>query len=254
MLTTLLFDLDGTLLPMDLDVFMRAYFGKLIPQIAHLIDPQVVVQEVMVATKQMIENESASTTNVEAFKDAFFRRTNVTEEEIWPIFDRFYHSQFAELKEFTYPNLISREICRMAVLKGYKLVLATNPIFPDEAVRHRMKWAGIADIRFDLVTTMEHMHYCKPNPKYYLEILDRVDSLPSESMMFGNDVQEDGVAGNVGMETFLVDDCLIDRSLGHFEFTHRGSLEAALAFVEALPDRGVRPTNRQSRIHLQSSE
>lgn len=243
-LTTLLFDLDGTLLPFDLEPFMQVYFHKLVPEIAHLVNPELIVKQIMAATQRTIENESADVTNIDAFKAAFFSMTDVKEADIWPIFDRFYHEKFGELKALTTPNFISREICRTAVHKGYKLILATNPIFPDAAVRHRMEWAGMNEIPFDLVTTMEHMHYCKPNPKYYLEILDRVDSLASESIMFGNDVQEDGVAGNVGMETFLVDDFLIDRGVGHFQFTHRGSLQDAFTFVNQLPDLSAVPGPR----------
>ncbi|MCL6452014.1 MAG: HAD family hydrolase [Alicyclobacillus sp.] len=236
MLTTLLFDLDGTLLPMDLDVFMRGYFRKLVPHIAHLVNVDTIADEIMDATHHMMENESPDTTNLEAFKRAFFDGRAVAESEIWPIFDAFYRERFAELRELTSPTPIAREICRTALAKGYQLVLATNPIFPAEAVEHRMRWAGIADLPFALVTTMEHMHYCKPNPKYYLEISARLNVRPDACMMFGNDVQEDGVASQVGMETFLVEDYLIDRGLGYLEFTRRGTLADALAFVEALPE------------------
>lgn len=233
---TLLFDLDGTLLPFDLEVFMHGYFRKLVPQIAHLVDKNAIAGQILHATKEMVENESSDVTNMDAFKRAFFRLVDVKEEQIWPIFDQFYRDQFSDLKELTEPSPISREICRTALSKGYQLVLATNPIFPDDAVRHRMDWAGIGDVPFALVTTMEHMHFCKPNPKYYLEILDRVDRTPQDCIMIGNDVQEDGVAGKVGMETFLVTDFVIDRGVGHLEFNHKGSLDDVLKFVEGLPN------------------
>lgn len=233
---TLLFDLDGTLLPFDLEVFMHGYFRKLVPQIAHLVDKNAIAGQILQATKEMVENESSDVTNMDAFKRAFFRLVDVKEEQIWPIFDQFYRDQFSDLKELTEPSPISREICRTALKKGYQLVLATNPIFPDDAVRHRMDWAGIGDVPFALVTTMEHMHFCKPNPKYYLEILDRVDRTPQDCIMIGNDVQEDGVAGKVGMETFLVTDFVIDRGVGHLEFNHKGSLGDVLKFVEGLPN------------------
>ena len=35
-LDTVLFDLDGTLLPMDQDVFIKAYFGRLARKLAPL--------------------------------------------------------------------------------------------------------------------------------------------------------------------------------------------------------------------------
>jgi FMN phosphatase YigB (HAD superfamily) len=235
MLNTLLFDLDGTLLPMDLDKFMHAYFEHLVPRLASVIDGQTAVREIWAATKAMIENEEPEKTNLQVFKESFLSAIGLAEEEIWPLFDKFYEEGFGELRRYTEPTPISREICRIAADKGYQLVLATNPIFPETAIRHRMEWAGIADIPFRLVTTLEEMHFCKPNPKYYVEIVDKLDVSPFSCMMFGNDVQEDGVAGKLGMETYLVKDYLIDHGRGHFEFTHEGTLADVLEFVRGLP-------------------
>lgn len=234
-LRTLLFDLDGTLLPMNQEEFMKGYFGALVPEIRHLVNRSQIVEQIWSATKDTVKNESPDLTNMEAFKQSFFSKTGIREEDIWPIFDRFYEDTFGMLQHLTQPSPISREICRTAVDKGYQLVLATNPIFPERAIRHRMEWAGIDDIPFKLVTVMENMHYCKPNPKYFVEILDLVDASPFEAMMFGNDIQEDGVAGKLGMQTFLVKDFVIDHELGHIEFTHEGTLEDVLGFVRDLP-------------------
>lgn len=215
---------------------MEGYFRELIPAVAHLVDTSQIGHQIMQATEDMIRNEDANLTNEEVFKQSFFALTDISEEDIWPIFDEFYRDRFARLQHLTQPNPISREICRTAAGKGYQLVLATNPIFPEQAIRHRMAWAGIDDIPFRLVTTMETSHYCKPNPKYFVEIMDKLDVTPFQCMMFGNDVQEDGVAGKIGMQTYLVTDWLIDRGIGHLEFTHQGTLVDVLSFVQALPD------------------
>ncbi|MCF8563890.1 HAD family hydrolase [Alicyclobacillus tolerans] len=234
-LQTLMFDLDGTLLPLNQDVFLKGYFKALIPHIAHLVEPDKIAGQILQATEEMVANEDPQLTNMEAFQRSFVRLTGIPIDSIWPVFDRFYEEAFAELQHLTSPSDIAREICRTAVEKGYKLVLATNPIFPESAIRHRMRWAGIDGIPFALVTSMEHMHYCKPSPKYFLEILDLVDSQPFESIMIGNDAQEDGVAGKLGMQTFLVKDFLIDRGLGHVDFSHEGTLADVLTFVQDLP-------------------
>ncbi|MBX5436805.1 MAG: HAD family hydrolase [Alicyclobacillaceae bacterium] len=234
---TLLFDLDGTLLPMDLNEFLQGYFSAIIPHVRHLVAPESFVQHVWQATMDMMRNEDPTSTNLAVFKQRFLSESGLREEDIWPIFDKFFRDSFGELQRLTRPTNIAREICRCALYKGYRLVLATNPIFPEEAVRQRMHWAGVGDVPFALVTTMEHMHFCKPNPKYYIEILDRLGLQPKQCMMFGNDVQEDGAAGFVGISTFLVTDCLVDHGLGHYEFMHTGSLEDVLHFVQRLPDR-----------------
>lgn len=234
-LTTLLFDLDGTLLPLDLDAFMKAYFEELTPLVSHLIAPADFVRHVWSSTEDMIRNEDPAVTNIQAFLDSFLMATRSEEATFWPIFEAFYANGFKKLRRLTQPTAISREICRTSLDKGYQVVIATNPIFPAEAIHERMSWAGIDDLPITFVTTMEEMHYCKPSPKYFIEILEHVDATPLDCMMFGNDVQEDGVAGKIGMQTYLVTDYLIDRGVGHLEFTHQGRLEDVLTFVNELP-------------------
>lgn len=234
-LKALLFDLDGTLLPFDFDEFMHGYFHALVPHVASVVDPTKIGKQILKSTEDMARNEDPKSTNLDVFKRSFFAETGIKESDIWPLFDSFYEEVFGTLQHLTRPTIISREICRTAHDKGYQLVLATNPVFPRIAVEHRMEWAGIRDIPFDLVTTMEDMHFCKPNPKYFVEILDRLNLSPFECMMFGNDVQEDGVAGKLGIQTYLVTDCKIDRGVGHVDFTHEGTLDDVLRFVQELP-------------------
>lgn len=234
-LSTLLFDLDGTLLPLNQDEFLSGYFGALLPTIAHLGNPKELQRVIWKATERAMLDENPGVTNEDAFKVAFGELSDVSLDVIWPYFDEFYAGTFGTLRHYTQPTDISREICRTAVEKGYQLAVATNPVFPEVAIRHRLRWAGLDDIPFALVTAMENMHFCKPNPKYYIEMMTKLDANPDECMMFGNDIQEDGVAANVGMQTFLVTDCLIDNGKGSFDFTEQGSWQDALEFVRRLP-------------------
>ena len=51
-------------------------------------------------------------------------------------------------------------------------------------------WAGLKPEDFELYTTYENTGYCKPNPKYYQDILERLDLTAQECMMVGNDIYE----------------------------------------------------------------
>ncbi len=99
--------------------------------------------------------------------------------------------------------------------QGWKIVLATNPVFPEVAIRERMRWCGIVDFEWLFVTTLEDMHFCKPHIQYYQEIVDYLGLDPERCVMIGNDVQEDMVAGKLGMKTVLVEDYCIDRNTGN---------------------------------------
>lgn len=235
MIDTILFDLDGTLLPLDVQTFMTGYFRTLAPHLEGIYHPDKLAVDILRATEAVIENEDPSRLNVEKFRQALFDNRCQEEEVVWPIFERFYETSFDELRMLTKPNAIAREICRTAKTKGYRIVLATNPIFPEIATRARMRWAGLADVSFDLITTMENSHYGKPNPKYFLEVMESLGVMPSQCLMVGNDVQEDGAATYVGISTYLVTDCLIDRGLGSIEFLDSGTLEDFGRFLEQLP-------------------
>lgn len=235
MYKTILFDLDGTLLPMDLDSFLTNYFGRLMKACSHLLDPQQLHQNLWAATEAMIRDNRADKTNQKVFMEDFMPRFNLPAEAIMPLFDQFYAGEFTELIHCTNPTPLARQICQELMAKGYKLVLATNPIFPDAATAHRMRWAGIDDIPWALVTTYEHCHFCKPNPNYYKEILQRVGAKAEETLMVGNDVKEDLVAGKLGIDTYLVKDNLIDHGQSDYEADFEGRLADFMNFARQLP-------------------
>lgn len=66
-ITTVLFDLDGTLLPMDQEVFVKAYFGSLAKKLApHGYDPQTLIAGIWEGIAAMVKNDGSKTAE-EAF-------------------------------------------------------------------------------------------------------------------------------------------------------------------------------------------
>ncbi|GAX91959.1 HAD family hydrolase [Effusibacillus lacus] len=236
MLNTLLFDLDGTLLPMDNDHFTKGYFKHLIPRVMHLIDQDKFIKQLWASTEAMVRSDDASRTNEQVFKEDFLGKSGIREEEIWPILVDFYQGEFHQLSHLTSPTPLARKAVETAMEKGYSVVLATNPLFPRAAIEARMKWANIEDLPFELVTTLEEMHFCKPNLSYYKEILQKIGRKPDECMMIGNDGFEDMIAGKLGMQTYLVTDCLIERNLLSDPIHQQGTMENLLEFIKGLPD------------------
>lgn len=220
----LLFDLDGTLLGMDIEVFLKQYLKLLSAQFVDLMEPRQFSTRLLDATQAMIDSQNPDKTNEEAFIDAFFAELDVSPEELMPRFDEFYRTEFPKLQRYTETIPEAREVILTALDLGLDVVLATNPVFPKEAILERMRWANIADLPFRLITSYEIMHYCKPHQAYYQEILDMLNLTPDECMMVGNDVEEDLPAGLLGMKTFLVDRYLIFRGQLNYQPDGRGSL------------------------------
>lgn len=221
-----LFDLDGTLLPMDTDAFVHQYLKVLTPYVAHLIPPEIFVSSLWKATELMIRNKEAHLTNEEVFVKEFCNLTGVEKEQVWPTFDRFYEEEFPKLHIHTEPIPdLSRKVIQSSLDRGYRVVVATNPVFPGAAIRERLKWAGIDDLPIEFVTMYEETHFCKPNQEYYLEVVERLALQPDECVMVGNDRQEDLAASLAGLKTYYINQCRIDRGEPAFVPDQEGTLD-----------------------------
>ncbi|WP_066637800.1 HAD family hydrolase [Desulfolucanica intricata] len=234
MFKAILFDLDGTLLPMDLDEFVRHYFSLLTEKLAYLINPELMYQSILTATKAMIQSTEPDKSNETVFFDTFLPLVKLSEDTLRPAFDQFYQNEFKKLRKYTTTHTIVKDILEHLTNKGYRLALATNPLFPAPAVTERMKWAGIADYPWELITSYENSHFCKPNPNYYQEILNKLKLEPEECLMVGNDTGEDLSAAQLGIKTYLITDHLIDRGNSQWKENYRGTIKDFADFVKVL--------------------
>ena len=115
---------------------------------------------------------------------------------------------------------------------NYKLIAATNPLFPKVATFARLRWAGVSPDDFELVTTYEDSTFCKPNPKYYNEILQKLNLNPEECLMVGNDVGEDMVAKTLGINVFLLTDCLINKKGEDISVYPNGNFNDLIEYIK----------------------
>jgi len=221
MIRALLFDLDGTLLDNDMKTFLPRYFQALTAKMAHIFPPEELVRMLMASTRVMIRNNDPAKTNAQVFWEDFEPRSGHSREELEPLFADFYAHEYRELRACVRCKPEARPLLERALELGYELVIATNPLFPRLAIEERLHWAGIADLPFKLVTSYEDMHFCKPHPGYYQEVLARIGREARECLMTGNSVGEDiAPAQQVGLYTFLVLDNVLDPVEGvepHFQ-------------------------------------
>ena len=231
---TVLFDLDGTLLPMDQNAFIKAYFGGLARRLApHGYDPQKLIDSIWQGTAAMVKN-NGEVTNEERFWQGFeaaYGRPARQDEEL---FAAFYREDFDKVSSTCGYTPAAREIIDTVKACGLRTALATNPIFPAMATERRIAWAGLSTSDFELYTTYENSRFCKPNPKYYLDVMQTLGVCPEECLMVGNDVVEDMVAQTLGSRVFLLTDYLINPQNVDISVYPNGSYSDLIAFIKNL--------------------
>lgn len=229
---TVLFDLDGTLLPMDLDHFVKVYFKALATHLApHGYDPKWLVDGIWAGMHGMLRNDGAQT-NEQIFWKLFAASYGTDPVEDMPLFETFYRERFDDLSAVCGHTEAAKQVVDYLESKGKRLVLATNPVFPRMAVESRLRWAGVAAEDFSYITSYENASYSKPNPDYYREILARCGLSAEECLMVGNDVTDDMVAETLGMKVFLLTDWLINKPEVDIDRYPHGSWAELMKYLE----------------------
>lgn len=231
-ITTVLFDLDGTLLPMNQDEFTKGYFKLLAAKLAlHGYEPKQLVDTIWACMTAMVKN-GGTCSNEEVFWEKFAAIYGEKALADKPLFEEFYEKEFEGAKAYCKFNPRAPKAIHRIQEMGYRVVLATNPIFPAVATEARIRWAGLEPSDFELYTTYENFGYCKPNPAYYKEILDRLNVVPEKCLMVGNNVKEDMVAQVLGIQVFLLTDCLINKERVDINQFPRGSYNRLFEYIE----------------------
>jgi FMN phosphatase YigB (HAD superfamily) len=206
-ISTLLFDLDNTLIMFDERAFIpiygkhvHAYFKEEIPSYEKFM--QLFLQ----STHMMLQEGPKGFTNNDKFAANFAPKVNLSNDEILKRFMDFYKKGFDDLKSIITPAPKAQELIRFAS-KHFEIVAATNPLFPLVATEKRLVWGGIGtnEIPWLEVTSADDYSTAKPYLEYYKELLTSINKTPSECLMIGNDKVNDMVAGQLGIKTFLIE-------------------------------------------------
>lgn len=207
MIEAVLFDLDDTLLSNPMTRFLARYFALLGQYVGRQMDRRLFQQALLSSTQVMIANTDPSTLNKDAFWASFQAQTGQKRDDFAPFIAAFYRDEFSRLQPETQRRPAAAALVRACFDMGLKVVIATNPVFPQRAIEQRLAWAGVPVDKypFSLVTTYDNMHACKPHTVYYEEILTRIERRPEAALMVGDNWHNDiAPAARLGLHTFWV--------------------------------------------------
>ena len=207
---TFLFDLDGTLLAMDEHEFMHTYFGRLARALNGLLPAEGLARNMLLATARMQADITPDVSNMEKFRREFEAvYPHVDQQAVWDHIMEFYSTTFDNVRDVVGRNEpLYRSVVYLRA-KGHRILLTTNPVFPQLATYKRLAWAGFSPDAFEYVSTMENSSYCKPHVEYWQHVTTVTNVDPAQAVVVGNDCIEDVSARLAGIETYLVTDHVI---------------------------------------------
>ena len=230
-----LFDLDGTLLPMDNDMFIDIYIKGLVTKLSpYGIEANTFLNTLKESIMAMIANDG-TISNEDRFWETIIALHGEKARDLGPVVVDYYQNEFQEVRVSTSTNPLAYDCISLLKDKGYRIILATNPLFPSIATYSRIKWAGLKPEDFELITTYDNSSYCKPNLKYYEEIIRKQDLRKEKCIMVGNNVNEDMIVETIGIDTFLLTDCLINSDNKDISQYKNGTMNDLYKFIKNLP-------------------
>ncbi len=207
MTSTILFDLDDTLIENPMDQFLPAYFKLLGTHLNKYYPAEKLPQLILQATEKMISNLNPSYTLEERFNQDFYNHINSSEEILSDSIVDFYKNIFPKLEPQTKKIEGIPELIQQLSQEGHTIAITTNPLFPKQAIIHRLAWAGIPDddFHYQTITAFEEFHFAKPHPEYIAETLAQIGWPDGPVMLVGNDWEADILpAEELGIPTFFI--------------------------------------------------
>jgi FMN phosphatase YigB (HAD superfamily) len=232
---TLLLDLDDTLLGNQIDTFVSSYTRLLARHLSTCVEPKLLVQELMAATAYMLANQRPDQTLEENFSSIFYPKIGLPRSVAQPLIDDFYSRVFPALKQYTQTIPASAALVKGAFERGYRVAIATNPLFPRTAILQRLDWAdaGPQDYHFAVIPDYEAFHFAKPNPAFYAELLARLDWPDGPVVMVGDSVENDVIAARqMGLASFWISKDGLQPAQGLLAPNAHGSQADVLAWLQ----------------------
>jgi HAD superfamily hydrolase (TIGR01662 family) len=207
MIKAVLLDLDDTLIRNPNQGFVPSYL--------HLIDHffeerfgTKISEALIQSVRTLSRPRDMRQRNLSLMLETVGSAMSLDEIQLTEAFDDFYAKDYPELRACTQPVECAPALVNDLLERGYQVAIATNPIYPTSAIHQRLEWAGLkADVieKLSFITTADNMHFSKPEPAYYAEIIARVGIEPDEALMVGDsDVNDIQSAAKVGLRTVKV--------------------------------------------------
>jgi FMN phosphatase YigB (HAD superfamily) len=227
-----LFDLDGTLVDVEMNFFVSYYLRRLTEQMKEHAKPKNAIRVFHQSVAAMFANTDAGKTLEDILLERLQSELEISPERYAACLDHFCLNDLETMRPLISGHPLAPRLIEASRDRGWQVVLATNPIFPRAVIDARLSWGGLDGDRFHHVMAYETAHFCKPSPRFFEEILNLLQFPAENCLMIGNDPWHDLSASQVGMQTCLLTPWSIKRSEARFAADWEGGHEELLVLLQ----------------------
>ena len=221
MIKAVLLDMDNTILANPDQVFAREFkqlAESFFMDLWGISDISTLIHQGM---RAMYDQPHYDRTNMEILIDTLQQNTQLPIEAVEDGLNVFYEQAYPALKPCVSPIPGAAELISYLRDHDYAVVIATNPLYPEWGVIQRLQWAGLPDSDYAFITHADNMHFIKPDPSYYAEIIARIGIEPDEAVIIGDGIENDICAAKViGIHTYY-----IGEDIHHPDIEHKGTIQ-----------------------------
>lgn len=204
MIKAVLLDLDNTLLSNPDRQFAIAFMKAFDDHFKAQLGIDNLAQTFRKGIQLSGQSRETIQTNTDVMLQLLSDETGATTEQVQNIWQSFYETAYLGLRQYTAPIENNISLIESLLQQNIAVAIATNPIYPKIAIYERLKWAGLASYieHFTFITHSNNMHYAKPHPAYYAEVIARIGIEPDEALMIGDSIGNDiQPANQIGIPT-----------------------------------------------------
>ncbi len=220
-----------------MESFLPAYLHRLGQYLSSYFPPEELPTAVLTGTEHMVNNINPSKTLEECFDEYFYPLIKIDRQTLDQKINEFYQKEYPKLAPITTEVLHAATTIKNLTNKNYKIVIATNPLFPKIAIDHRVNWAnlGVDLNRFAYITNYEEFHFTKPRPEFIAEILGKLGWQDEPVVMVGNDWEMDIVPAEIlGIPTYFIGQPPEQSEITLHPLSSSGTMEGLLDWISHL--------------------
>jgi phosphoglycolate phosphatase-like HAD superfamily hydrolase len=138
-----LFDLDGTLIEVDMERFIPVYLRRLANRLHLYAAPERTLHTLRHAIMVMLGAPPGDCSLEELLRSMLADQLKIPWEGYQAALAAFCRDDLAEFRPLVRPHPLARALVESCLARGWQVVLATNPVFPREVITARLAWGGV---------------------------------------------------------------------------------------------------------------